>query len=502
MPPHPGRLAAPTLLLAAILAAAAPVPMGHAAAAPALTDLAGHWAAGEIQAAVEAGWIGGYPNGTFRPDGNVTRAEFLSMLTRYLDTTHLVKPVTDERISFFQDRFADGGHWSARQGAVKGALAYQVLEPSDYPALFKGGELVGWSFAPDQPLTRLEAAVMLTRALGGKYEAERYHFHPGEVAAPPISFADGPQMADWARGWVAQAASSGVIKGYPDGSFGGGRPISRAEAVAMVRRLELAPRPKPSLLDEVRTHSADQPRLEALPRLAEANRNLVAELDLHVTGEADQDRWAVEHAWFQADPANRQATLQMWAVDFYRKVKAQELEPLRLKEVKVTFRTNDTNPIATVTYDGTGFTYSEMQPFAPAKEYPALAADLLNRLTVMDDRSAQAIERSKQNLAQIEHDLAHVKARTVLTFPYQYLADAGCPSTRWWAGRGSGPPPTLPRSAPRSRRWAASWRRWSCWSPPPVPPAGWPPTAACASATRCWPTRSSRSPSTVRWWMW
>lgn len=410
------------MLLAMPLALTAPAHARQAPPVPTLLDMDGHWAAGEVRAATMAGWVNGYPGGTFRPGSPVTRAEFVKMLTGFLDRTHLLKPAEDVRIQLFNDRLTDGTHWSVQQGFIKNALAYRVLEPTDYPMLFKG-ELVGWSFAPDQPLTRLEAAVMLTRAAGGKYEAERYQFHAGEVPAPTVTFADGPQLPDWAKGWVAQAAASGMIKGYPDGSFEPERLITRAEAVSMVGRLQSAQRPKTNLLDEVRTFSADQPRLEALPRLAEANRNLVAELDLHLFTEAEQPLWAVEHAWYQVNRSAREAALQNHAAAFYRQVAAMDLTGLNLTGVTVTFRTDLTWPIATMTYDGTHFTYTEREPLQPAVAYPELAAKLLAGLTVMADRSSEQISRAKENLAQIEHDLANVTARTVQTFPYTYLPD-------------------------------------------------------------------------------
>ena len=44
------------------------------------SDIQGHWAQEQIEAAVRSGWVNGYPDGTFRPDATVTRAEFVKML--------------------------------------------------------------------------------------------------------------------------------------------------------------------------------------------------------------------------------------------------------------------------------------------------------------------------------------------------------------------------------------------------------------------------------------
>ena len=56
-----------------------------AAADSTFTDIDGHWAEDAINAAYGAGWVGGYPDGTFRPNNNITRAEVMSLVNRVLD---------------------------------------------------------------------------------------------------------------------------------------------------------------------------------------------------------------------------------------------------------------------------------------------------------------------------------------------------------------------------------------------------------------------------------
>ena len=67
-------MAALTVLIAFIL-----LSCGTALAAD-LNDIGGHWAAAEIERAISSGYVKGYPDGTFRPDDGVTRAEFVAML--------------------------------------------------------------------------------------------------------------------------------------------------------------------------------------------------------------------------------------------------------------------------------------------------------------------------------------------------------------------------------------------------------------------------------------
>ncbi|CAM3521447.1 MULTISPECIES: S-layer homology domain-containing protein [Saccharibacillus] len=63
-----------------------PDPADNAGSAqPALGDIAGHWAESAVRRAVSAGFVNGYANGDFRPNSPVTRAEFVTMIVRALD---------------------------------------------------------------------------------------------------------------------------------------------------------------------------------------------------------------------------------------------------------------------------------------------------------------------------------------------------------------------------------------------------------------------------------
>ena len=57
-------------------------------------DLAGHWAAANIRTAAANGWVTGYPDGTFRPDQYVTRAEAVTMVNRMLGRNPSVLTIT------------------------------------------------------------------------------------------------------------------------------------------------------------------------------------------------------------------------------------------------------------------------------------------------------------------------------------------------------------------------------------------------------------------------
>mgnify|MGYP000616139492 CR=1 FL=1 len=55
-------------------------PMNGSATTVQFSDIRGHWAEVAINGAVQAGYVNGYPDGTFKPEVKVTHAEFLKML--------------------------------------------------------------------------------------------------------------------------------------------------------------------------------------------------------------------------------------------------------------------------------------------------------------------------------------------------------------------------------------------------------------------------------------
>lgn len=73
-----------------------------------LADAEGHWAADAIGKAVRAGLLEGYPDGTFRPDNKLTRAEAVRVLNRLLE-----RPVAGVPVSIWPD--VPASHWAIRE---------------------------------------------------------------------------------------------------------------------------------------------------------------------------------------------------------------------------------------------------------------------------------------------------------------------------------------------------------------------------------------------------
>ena len=111
-----------------------------------------HWAAAEISAVADMGWLVGYPNGDFRPDAVVTRAEMAAILVRVFGITSALTG------NPFSDLEAPE-HSFAKQSII--VLANNGLVAGKAPG----------KFAPEDKLTRAEMAALLSRMI--KYENSR-----------------------------------------------------------------------------------------------------------------------------------------------------------------------------------------------------------------------------------------------------------------------------------------------------------------------------------------
>jgi hypothetical protein len=162
----------------------------------ALRDASRHWARRDLGTLYSLGTIGGYPDGTIRPDKSVTRAEFVKMLCGALKIT-----VDPSLGSTFTDM---PGHWA--NAYVATAERYGWVSKSRF----------GGSF-----MTRGDMAFILARVVDPKAQ--------GKSGFPDVPEAD--------QAGVAALVDRGILRGMPDGTFGTGRPTTRAEAATVLSRL-------------------------------------------------------------------------------------------------------------------------------------------------------------------------------------------------------------------------------------------------------------------------
>jgi len=181
---------------------------GRAAASTvSFSDMNGHWAADLVSSAAAAGYVDGYPDGTFRPDAQVTRAEIVKLV------------VAAGRLGLVHGdyvRFEDTPpyHWVVLQRYLDTAVSNGIV-PFET------------RFRPDDPATRLEVLQFALRLLNAPY------VDPPVPAEPP-TFSDVSSDEEWR--WIHAGVELGLVNGYPNGTFRPDGPVTRAEAVAIVAR--------------------------------------------------------------------------------------------------------------------------------------------------------------------------------------------------------------------------------------------------------------------------
>ena len=165
-----------------------------------------HWASAFIMRLTSENAISGYPDNTFGPARSITRAEFVTITVGAL----LVKPEAPPA----------GQHW-----------ATNIMSLAHESNLLEAGE-----FAEDtwnQPINRQEMAKIMARA--SQFIQKEAPETKTSVFTSKIS--DFTSINDSYQPYIAQAYAKGIVTGYPDGSFGGERQATRAEASTMLVRL-------------------------------------------------------------------------------------------------------------------------------------------------------------------------------------------------------------------------------------------------------------------------
>ncbi|KEF37179.1 putative S-layer protein [Schinkia azotoformans MEV2011] len=159
-----------------------------------------------VQDLVEKGVIDGYPDGTFKPNNAVTRAEFSALLTKILDLN------TD---SVNNPNFKDV-HTNAWYYNAVAALANQGLV---------GGYEDG-TFQPNKQITRAEIAALLTRVCNLSAD--------GQATLP---FADVPANS-WYKEVVTALYQSKLVSGKTNTTFAPNDHATRAEATVFLHRAD------------------------------------------------------------------------------------------------------------------------------------------------------------------------------------------------------------------------------------------------------------------------
>ena len=153
------------------------------------------------------GYINGYPDGSVKPEGDITREEITSILYRI--TNHAYEKPFVATGDAFPD--VEAGRWSAHD------IEYMADKEIIYG--YPDGE-----FKPSRNLTRAEFAALIFRFTG---------IEKADTKNPFSDF----DNAHWAYDEILALTNSGLIEGYPDKTYKPENNITRAEVMTVINKL-------------------------------------------------------------------------------------------------------------------------------------------------------------------------------------------------------------------------------------------------------------------------
>lgn len=184
----------------------------HAHANTKFNDINNHWAKATIQDFTNKGYINGYENNTFKPDGSITRAEFVTIVNKYFG------------YKYYEDRdYSDvniGSDVSINDWFYKDICTAKTI-----------GYINGYednSTRPNNFLTREEAAKIIT-SIKSIYDENLDKIN---------NFNDRNCISNWASEYVESAVEAGYFKGDENKNLNPKKNITRAEAVSMLSRVD------------------------------------------------------------------------------------------------------------------------------------------------------------------------------------------------------------------------------------------------------------------------
>lgn len=162
-----------------------------------IDDISGHWAEEVILEWIEKGLANGYSDGNFRPNNEITRAEFMKL-------TNNAFGFTEEKSINYMD-------------VVEGQWFYDTVQKAS-----AAGYVTGYkdnTIKPNNPITREEVATIIARIMNLDLNEKGIE-----------DFIDKDKIS-WSSGYVGAVVAREYMIGFPDGSFKPQRNITRGEAI-------------------------------------------------------------------------------------------------------------------------------------------------------------------------------------------------------------------------------------------------------------------------------
>lgn len=179
-------------------------------------DTYNHWAEKDIDFTSNTLKVfNGYGDFTFKPENNITRAEFITILAK---TAYQQNKMTEIYIGNLPYSDMSSKHWSytfvvSMYEHTKGNKEYSFTD------IFPGSK-----FYPDKKITREEASALI-----GIFCKEPIYDNP-------LNFKDVQKNSKFYEP-IKRLYNAGIVTGYKDGTFKGTKNITRAESAALIRRV-------------------------------------------------------------------------------------------------------------------------------------------------------------------------------------------------------------------------------------------------------------------------
>ncbi len=188
-----------------------------------------YWAYGYIKYLYCRGIVTGYPDGYFRPDKNITRAEFSKMVVSgygFAITTPSSPSYTDVPTSYWAYSYIET---LSGRGVINGFTAAQCATAhAAYPC-----------FLPNAAITRAQIVKMTVLASGTPLYTGAFTDYPD---VPP---------SYWAYAYIKTATHKQWVGGYPDGTFRPGNLATRAELSKILYLALVYPLGRPLVLGKL-----------------------------------------------------------------------------------------------------------------------------------------------------------------------------------------------------------------------------------------------------------
>ena len=180
------------------------------------------WARPYINDMTEKGYISGYEDGTYRPDNDVTRQEALSLFARAMGSNDEMNAEILEIAHERYDAIVKNYKLTWGDDDIVYLMYKGALKKTDLDTYLKDNE-------KNTPMARYEAAIIITKALGGE---EKALADLGVV----LNYSDAREVPSNAIQYVSYASEAGIMSGMGDGTFSPTTPVKRSQIAVMLSK--------------------------------------------------------------------------------------------------------------------------------------------------------------------------------------------------------------------------------------------------------------------------